>query len=174
MIMNDDLVLIWFELMNCQFLILFLCLVDQTAQEPVHVLLCTMYKICLKISRLFLKFWTIAISYLVFQQSKLTHKMLIWHHTDRPSTTINYNLSTTTIVKRFNYFSIRYSHSNSVSRYCADYRNCIDQSMSSNRASWPTECWPEITLTGLAPQSTPPRKLESLLIIRFSWQFSSN
>ena len=26
------------ELMNCQFLILFLCLVDQTAQEPVHVL----------------------------------------------------------------------------------------------------------------------------------------
>ena len=60
----------------------------------------TMYKICLKISRLFLKFWTIAISYLVFQQSKLTHRMLIWHHTDRPRATINYNLSTTTILSR--------------------------------------------------------------------------
>ena len=59
-----------------------------------------MYKICLKISRLYLKFWTIAISYLVFQQSKLTHRMLICHHTDRPSATINYNLSTTTILSR--------------------------------------------------------------------------
>ena len=53
--------------------------------------------------------------------------MLIWHHTDRPRATINYNLSTTShhyIVKRFNYFSIR-SHSNSVSRYCANFRNIV-------------------------------------------------
>ena len=60
----------------------------------------TMYKICLKISRLFLKFWTIAISYSMFQQSKLTHRMLNWHQTDRPSATINYNLSPTTILPR--------------------------------------------------------------------------
>ena len=104
--------------------------------------------ICLKISRLFLKFWTIAISYSMFQQSKLTHRMLNWHQTDRPSATINYNLSPTTILPR-DLITFQLSHIATVSY-------SIDQSASSHRASWPTECWPEITLTGLVPQSTPP------------------
>ena len=139
--LNDDWVLIWIdELSTSDFVSLFgrpNC--SRTSAR-------TMYKICLKISRLYLKFWTIAISYSMFQQSKLTHRMLNWHQTDRPSATINYNLSPTTILPR-DLITFQLSH-------IATASYSIDQSASSHRASWPTECWPEITLTGLAPQST--------------------